>query len=595
MVESMKQVSENYLSTEKGYADDWAAYISSCHMTAEEALDYIRTTNTQEDRAAHLVDMADLSARSTFVRNGNPWVHCYEEQQKLATMDSSAFLDKMEQLFNAGPDEVPVLGKYHVGASQRTVVSVGTRVMIREEDGSDRPYLLLRLIPVEYLQNTWTFPTEFPLAEISMIISDGGYVVQSPSLRSRTFLDFIRAYNFTDDYNAVDSLAERLLATENGLLTYKDSRGVDCYFYYSSFGEGSSIDIIGYIPASQIQPEAVEWSIVLLVCGTLFLLFLIDGAYILSINQNLRRAVDMAEHANHAKTRFLSTMSHDIRTPMNAVIGMTEIAKLHLDDAGYVRDCLDKVSASSSHLLTLVNDILDISKVESGRMMLDPCVVSLSEEVEKLSGMVRPSAAVRGVAFTLRMQDSTQDIVVTDPLRLRQVLINLLTNAVKCDGSIMAFFEGDAPFYVCNAECVSGMKKRESKSETFRTAPFEYEFLYAPLGDSGAYTYLEPWYGFSVSKDSDEAELAVEFLRFMSTKLDEMAGIKGLPSVAADSADERYAGIRHTDAAELSFTNDGRITETVRNAFQQVCGDLGAGVYATAGEAARAFVQQCAG
>ena len=228
-------------------------------------------------------------------------------------------------------------------------------------------------------------------------------------------------------------------------------------------------------------------------------------------------------------------------------------------------------------------------------MMLVPCVVSLSEEVEKLSGMVRPSAAVRGVAFTLRMQDITQDIVVTDPLRLRQVLINLLTNAVKCDGSIMAFFEGDAPFYVCNAECVSGMKKRESKSETFHAAPFEYEFLYAPLGDSGAYAYLEPWYGFSVSKDSDEAELAVEFLRFMSTKLDEMAGIKGLPSVAADSADERYAGIRHTDAAELSFTNDGRITETVRNAFQQVCGDLGAGVCATAGEAARAFVQQCAG
>ena len=71
--------------------------------------------------------------------------------------------------------------------------------------------------------------------------------------------------------------------------------------------------------------------------------------------------------------------------------------------------------------------------------------------------------------------------------------------------------------------------------------------------------------------------------------------IKVLPSVAADSADERHAGIRHTDAAELSFTNDGRITETVRNTFQQVCGDLGAGVYVTAGEAARAFVQQCAG
>ena len=81
----------------------------------------------------------------------------------------------------------------------------------------------------------------------------------------------------------------------------------------------------------------------------------------------------------------------------------------------------------------------------------------------------------------------------------------------------------------------------------------------------------------------------------MQRKKRKSLGIKGLPSVAADSADERYAGIRHTDAAELSFTNDGRITETGRNAFQQFCVDLGAGVYATAGEAARAFVQQCAG
>lgn len=139
MVESMKQVSENYLSTEKGYADDWAAYIASCHMTAEEALDYIRTTNTQEDRAAHLVDMRTSPPARPSCATVTPGYTATKEQQKLATMDSSAFLDKMEQLFNTGPDEVPVLGKYRVGESQRTVVSVGTRVMIREADGSDRP------------------------------------------------------------------------------------------------------------------------------------------------------------------------------------------------------------------------------------------------------------------------------------------------------------------------------------------------------------------------------------------------------------------------------------------------------------------------
>ena len=312
------------------------------------------------------------------------------------------------------------------------------------------------------------------------------------------------------------------------------------------------------------------------------------------VELELINAKEKAEESDKLKSAFLANMSHEIRTPLNAIVGFSSLLA-ETEDEEQRRLYISIVQENNELLLKLISDILDISKVESGRMTLDPCAVSLSEEVEKLSGMVRPSAAMRGVAFTLRMQDITQDIVVTDPLRLRQVLINLLTNAVKCDGSIMAFFEGDVPFYVCNAECVSGMKKRESKSETFRTAPFEYEFLYAPLGDSGAYAYLEPWYGFSVSKDSDEAELAVEFLRFMSTRLDEMAGIKGLPSVAADSADERYAGIRHTDAAEFSFTNDGRITETVRNAFQQVCGDLGAGVYATAGEAVLAFVQQCAG
>ena len=322
MVESTKQVSENYLSTEKGYADDWAAYIASCHMTAEEALDYIRTTNTQEDRAAHLVDMADLSARSTFVRNGNPWVHCYEEQQKLATTDSSAFLDKMEQLFNAGPDEVPVLGKYRVGESQRTVVSVGTRVMIREEDGSDRPYLLLRLIPVEYLQNTWAFPTEFPLAEISMIVN-------------------------------------------------------------------------------------------------------------LSINQNLRRAVDMAEHVNQAKTRFLSTMSHDIRTPMNAVIGMTEIAKLHLDDAGYVRDCLDKVSASSSHLLTLVNDILDLSRMQSGQMKLNLQVFCLTDILQRT---VERYQKLLGEDYQICLEQNCRVWVKADELEISRVIYNFINNACHHTG-----------------------------------------------------------------------------------------------------------------------------------------------------------------
>ncbi len=160
------------------------------------------------------------------------------------------------------------------------------------------------------------------------------------------------------------------------------------------------------------------------------------------------------------------------------------------------------------------------------------------------------------------------------------------------DGSIMAFFEGDIPFYVCNTECVSGMKKRESKSEAFSAAPFEYEFMYAPTGDKGAYAYKEPWYGFSVNKDSEQKELAVEFLKFMSTKLDEMASIKGLPSVAPGSADKLYNGINTADNIQEEFINDGSVPEMMRVVMLDVCRRFGAGEFADAAEAAAEFTKQ---
>ena len=143
---------------------------------------------------------------------------------------------------------------------------------------------------------------------------------------------------------------------------------------------------------------------------------------------------------------------------------------------------------------------------------------------------------------------------------------------------------------------VSGMKKRESKSETFSTNPFEYEFLYAPLGDKGAYAYQQPWYGFSVNKDSEEKEIAVEFLRFMmqEKEIDEMASIKGLPSMAENGTDERYAGLRDAKSIEASFINDGSVPDSIRAALEQVCNDFGAGVYGNANEAVQAFVELCA-
>lgn len=162
------------------------------------------------------------------------------------------------------------------------------------------------------------------------------------------------------------------------------------------------------------------------------------------------------------------------------------------------------------------------------------------------------------------------------------------------DQSIMSFLDGEMPFWICSSESFSGVKKRESKSETFTENPFEYEFMYVPLGDEGVHEYKEPWYGFSVNKNSDNKEYAVEFIRFLMTEeqLNTMAEVKGMPSVAVNPADERYPQIHDIKNLQGSFENDGSIGNDIREAFTQVCNDFGAGSYKDAKEATAAFIKE---
>lgn len=159
------------------------------------------------------------------------------------------------------------------------------------------------------------------------------------------------------------------------------------------------------------------------------------------------------------------------------------------------------------------------------------------------------------------------------------------------NGSILSFFKGNVPFYVCNAECVSGMKKRESRSEEFTAAPFEYQFVYIPFGNNGAYAYSEPWYGFAVNKDGKQKDVALEFMRYMTTRLDDMSVSKGLPSVVKNSKNTLYAGITNASNIQATYSDNGEIPESIRNGYRQICTDFGAGVYSSAEEATAAFVE----
>lgn len=160
-------------------------------------------------------------------------------------------------------------------------------------------------------------------------------------------------------------------------------------------------------------------------------------------NAELKQALAAAESANRAKSLFLSNMSHDIRTPMNAIVGMTAIGLSHIDEKARVQDCLEKIRTASSHLMSLVNDVLDMSRIDSGRMVINEERFSLADLVHDVAVIVRPQAAQKKQELTFEIGQIEEENLAGDALRLRQILVNIIGNAVKYTqegGSILVRF-----------------------------------------------------------------------------------------------------------------------------------------------------------
>lgn len=169
----------------------------------------------------------------------------------------------------------------------------------------------------------------------------------------------------------------------------------------------------------------------------------------------LKEAYDSATYANAAKSEFLSRMSHDIRTPMNAIIGMTAIASAHLDDMDRVTDCLNKITVSSKHLLSLINEVLDMSRIESGKIDLTEEEFNLSDLIQNLITMIRPSVEAKEHDLELRIMKVEHEDLIGDTMRLQQVFMNILGNAVKYtpDGGKLELLIKEKPSKVFGYAC----------------------------------------------------------------------------------------------------------------------------------------------
>ena len=293
-----------------------------------------------------------------------------------------------------------------------------------------------------------------------IIRRDGSFVIRSNDAYRNNY--FERARVIYEDVNGLTP-EEYIQA-----LTTAMAEGVDYsneftmegerYHLYCTHLPYSEWYLITFMPYGAmdtiVRGFSQEWGSLTVFSGTIILaaLLLVFYKYFGLTRRQLKAVEDArreAEHANRAKSEFLSNMSHDIRTPMNAIVGMTAIATANIDDRQQVQNCLKKIALSSKHLLGLINDVLDMSKIESGKMTLNMDQVSLREVTDSIVSICQPQVRAKGQRFDVFIHDITTENVVCDSVRLSQVLINLLSNAIKFTpegGQIhMALYEEDSP------------------------------------------------------------------------------------------------------------------------------------------------------
>ena len=427
---TMEHVTENYLEGEQRICDVWAHYINSKDMTIEDAVSFIRVSHVLPNASAHIVYKDTLSGLSTRSKPDDSGDYSVSYKR-------TGLLDDVSWIHDIG-GSINISRAYTNPVNGEQSIAFCNIITIHdpETDGS-LDAILLRVLPLSELEQKWIFPQEeFENAELSMIDADGDYIIKGHSFKNSNFFEFYKSYNKTDPASSKELFGK--LTSSTGSFPMMNSRGEECILAYTPVDRTGGWTLLSFMPMKDLNVNTENWLLIGFVSAGLLILFVFDLAVMTYFNKKLHTAANEAEAAakeaaaaNKAKTDFLSTMSHDIRTPMNAIIGLTTIAEKNLGDPESTGENLRKISMASNHLLTLINDILDISKVESGKLTLSPLTFSIVETVENLVNMSQPMVKEKNIEFNFRIGRMDREYFYADQLRLNQIYINLLSNAIK--------------------------------------------------------------------------------------------------------------------------------------------------------------------
>ena len=343
-------------------------------------------------------------------------------------------------------------GQYNVCAGKDAagtpVVLMGVPAVYRMEDGNTS-IALIAGGPSQYLDDRLETNIRNNIMEYSIIRTDGSYILNNSEVEETNYFERVEQQYETCNGKAPDQYAKELRdAMEAGrdytseVVISGESWNVYCtslpnseWFLILKISHSTLNETVNLLQKKWIYVSIGGGS--LIICALLLVFF---GYYRLTKlhMKELEEARKTAEHAmlsaersNRAKNEFLSNMSHDIRTPMNGIMGMTSIAISSLDNPSRVRSCLKKIHVSSRHLLGLINDMLDMSKIESGKLALNMEPICIRDIMQNIETIIQPQIQEKNQQFNIYVYDVCHENVCSDRVRLSQILLNILGNAVK--------------------------------------------------------------------------------------------------------------------------------------------------------------------
>ncbi|MBS6223058.1 MAG: response regulator, partial [[Clostridium] symbiosum] len=307
----------------------------------------------------------------------------------------------------------------------------------------DKSTGLIAAVPLEYITDFLSLEDEGQLMYYHIIRPDGSFVIQNPNTELQYFFEQLQkqsdsAVNESSAESPVEKFNAALKKHEEYAATL-EVNGEERQIYGISLPY-SEWYLVAVMPYSILDDAINNLSsqrmfMTLLSCASVLIILTLIFLRYFSITRSqlneLEKARQTALEANKAKSDFLANMSHDIRTPMNAIVGMTAIATAHMDDRKQVENCLRKITLSSKHLLGLINDVLDMSKIESGKLTLTTEQISLKEVIEGIVNIMQPQVKTKKQTFDIHVENILTENVWCDGIRLNQVLLNLLSNATK--------------------------------------------------------------------------------------------------------------------------------------------------------------------